>query len=565
MNEVWSVWFLIGAALVFFMQCGFAMVETGFTRAKNAGNIIMKNLMDFCIGTPMFMLLGFGLMMSENYIFGLVGKPNLQLFTNFAELDWSSFVFNLVFCATAATIVSGAMAERTKFSSYCIYSAVISAVVYPIEAGWVWNSNGWLAQIGFVDFAGGAAIHSVGGTAALLGAMFLGPRIGKYDYDKNGKVTKVHAIPGHSLTLGALGTFILWFGWYGFNGAACTKLLGVGGLAAVFTTTTIAPALAAVTTMLFTWFKNGKPDVSMTLNASLAGLVAITPTCATVDALGAGIIGIVAGFLVVIVVEWLDLKLHIDDPVGAVGVHLANGIWGTLSDGLFNVESGLFYGGGFKHLGIQALGEFTIVLWTTACMLIVFAAIKKFHGLRASREEEVIGLDKLEHGIDSAYGGFIMAPQVMSSGLPGDADSALAGVAKGTVPVEKAVPVAKATKRFDAKFHMVTIITRPSKFDELKSAMNDISVTGMTVTNVLGCGQQHGNVQKYRGVELDMTLLPKIKVDIVVSEVPVDLVVTAAKEVLYTGNIGDGKIFVYDVENVVKVRTGEEGYEALQD
>lgn len=559
MSEVWGVWFLIGAALVFFMQCGFAMVETGFTRAKNAGNIIMKNLMDFCIGTPCFMLLGFGLMMSENYFFGLIGKPNMQLFTNFAELDWSSFVFNLVFCATAATIVSGAMAERTKFSAYCIYSAIISAVVYPIEAGWVWNSQGWLVNLGFVDFAGSAAIHSVGGTAALIGAIFLGPRIGKYDYDKSGKVTKVHAIPGHSLTLGALGTFILWFGWYGFNGAACTQLLGVGGLAAVFTTTTIAPALAAVTTMIFTWLKNGKPDVSMTLNASLAGLVAITAPCATVDALGASIIGIVAGILVVVVVEGLDLKLHIDDPVGAVGVHLANGIWGTIADGLFNVESGLFYGGGFKHLGIQCLGELAIVAWTTVCMIIAFVLIKKFHGLRASREEEVVGLDKLEHGIDSAYGDFVLAPQVMTAGQAGSSDVA------GSVPVEKAVPVTKATSRPDAKFHMVTIITRPSKFDELKSAMNDINVTGMTLSNVLGCGVQHGNVQKYRGVEMDMTLLPKIKVDIVVSEVPVDLVITAAKEVLYTGHIGDGKIFVYDVENVVKVRTGEEGYEALQD
>ena len=559
MSEVWGVWFLIGAALVFFMQCGFAMVETGFTRAKNAGNIIMKNLMDFCIGTPCFMLLGFGLMMSENYFFGLIGKPNMQLFTNFAELDWSSFVFNLVFCATAATIVSGAMAERTKFSAYCIYSAIISAVVYPIEAGWVWNSQGWLVNLGFVDFAGSAAIHSVGGTAALIGAIFLGPRIGKYDYDKSGKVTKVHAIPGHSLTLGALGTFILWFGWYGFNGAACTKLLGVGGLAAVFTTTTIAPALAAVTTMIFTWVKNGKPDVSMTLNASLAGLVAITAPCATVDALGASIIGIVAGILVVVVVEWLDLKLHIDDPVGAVGVHLANGIWGTIADGLFNIESGLFYGGGFKHLGVQCLGEFAIVAWTTVCMIIAFALIKKFHGLRASREEEVVGLDKLEHGIDSAYGDFVLAPQVMTAGQSDSSEVA------GSVPVEKAVPVTKATSRPDAKFHMVTIITRPSKFDELKSAMNDINVTGMTLSNVLGCGVQHGNVQKYRGVEMDITLLPKIKVDIVVSEVPVDLVITAAKEVLYTGHIGDGKIFVYDVENVVKVRTGEEGYEALQD
>lgn len=557
MSEVWGVWFLIGAALVFFMQCGFAMVETGFTRAKNAGNIIMKNLMDFCIGTPMFMLLGFGLMMSENYFFGFIGKPNLQLFTNFAEIDWSSFVFNLVFCATAATIVSGSMAERTKFSAYCIYSAVISAVVYPIEAGWVWNSQGWLAQLGFIDFAGSAAIHSVGGTAALIGAIFLGPRIGKYDYDKKGKVTRVHAIPGHSLTLGALGTFILWFGWYGFNGAACTQMTGIGGLAAVFTTTTIAPALACVTTMIFTWIKNGKPDVSMTLNASLAGLVAITAPCATCDALGAAIIGIVAGVLVVFVVEFLDLKLHIDDPVGAVAVHLANGVWGTLACGLFSVDTGLFYGHGFRQLGVQALGIGSILLWTTVCMLITFSLIKKIHGLRASKEEEVVGLDKLEHGIDSSYAGFIMAPQVMTEGAPGDA-------AESAVPVEKAVPVAKAPSKPDAKFHMVTIITRQSKFEELKTAMNDINVTGMTVTNVLGCGVQHGKTQLYRGAEVDMTLLPKIKVDIVVSEVPVDLVITAAKEVLYTGHIGDGKIFVYDVQNVVKVRTGEEGYDALQ-
>ncbi len=560
MNEVWGVWYLIGAALVFFMQCGFAMVETGFTRAKNAGNIIMKNLMDFCIGTPCFMLLGFGLMMSENYLFGFIGLPNLQLFTNFAEIDWSSFVFNLVFCATAATIVSGAMAERTKFSSYCIYSAVISAIVYPIEAGWIWNANGWLAKLGFVDFAGSAAIHSVGGTAALLGAIFLGARIGKYDYNKEGKVTKVHAIPGHSLTLGALGTFILWFGWYGFNGAACTQMGGVGGLAAVFTTTTIAPALACITTMIFTWVKNGKPDVSMTLNASLAGLVAITAPCATVDALGASIIGIVAGFLVVGVVEFLDLKLHIDDPVGAVGVHLANGIWGTVADGLFNVESGLFYGGGVSHLIVQILGEMSVVLWTALCMYITFSLIKKFHGLRASREEEVIGLDKLEHGIESAYGGFVFTPQVMTGNAPNIKEDTVASA----LPAEQAIPVIK-TMRPDAKFHQVTIITRQSKFEELKSALNDINVTGMTVTNVLGCGVQHGNVQKYRGVEMDITLLPKVKVDIVVSEVPVDLVIMAAKEVLYTGNIGDGKIFVYDVENVVKVRTGEEGYEALQD
>ncbi|HAC32502.1 MAG TPA: adenylate cyclase, partial [Treponema sp.] len=527
-DSIWGVWFLMGAALVFFMQCGFAMVETGFTRAKNAGNIIMKNLMDFCIGTPMFMLIGFTLMMSENYLFGVMGKPDLQLFTNYKNFPWSSFVFNLVFCATAATIVSGAMAERTKFSAYCIYSAVISAIVYPIEAGWVWNSNGWLAQMGFIDFAGSAAIHTVGGVAALIGAAFLGPRIGKYDYDKNGKVVKVNAIPGHSLTLGALGTFILWFGWYGFNGAACTQLNGVGGLASVFVTTTIAPAVAAVTTMIFTWIKNGKPDVSMTLNASLAGLVAITAPCAVTDALGASIIGIVSGILVVLVVELLDLKLHIDDPVGAVAVHLANGVWGTIAAGLFSVDTGLFYGHGFRQLGIQCLGEGAIILWTTVCMLITFSIIKKVHGLRASREEEIIGLDKLEHGIESSYADFMLAPQILGGSRAKEA----------AAPVEKAIPVVKASSKPDAKFHMVSIITRQSKFEELKSAMNDISVTGMTVTNVLGCGVQHGTTELYRGAPINMTLLPKIKVDIVVSEVPVDLVISAAKEVLYTGHIG---------------------------
>ena len=554
-GEAYAIWFLIGAALVFFMQCGFAMVETGFTRAKNAGNIIMKNLMDFCIGTPMFMFLGFGLMMSENYFFGLIGRPDMQLFTNFADINWSSFVFNLVFCATAATIVSGSMAERTKFSAYCIYSAVISAVVYPIEAGWVWNSQGWLFQMGFTDFAGSAAIHSVGGCAALIGAIFLGPRIGKYDKDANGKVTKVHAIPGHSLTLGALGTFILWFGWYGFNGAACTQLEGIGGLAAVFINTTIAPAIACITTMIFTWIKNGKPDVSMTLNASLAGLVAITAPCATCDALGATIIGLVAGILVVIVIEGLDTKLHIDDPVGAVGVHLANGIWGTLACGLFNVENGLFYGHGFHQLGVQALGIFTILAWTTVCMVITFALIKKFHGLRASKEEELIGLDKLEHGIDSSYSGFVMTPQVLTGSVSSEPSAS----------IDSAIPVTKASSKPDAKFNKVVIIARQSKFDELKQALNDIGVTGMTVTNVMGCGTQHGKTEKYRDVPLDMTLLPKIKVETVVSEVPVEKVIETAKKSLYTGHIGDGKIFIYPVENVIKVRTGEQGYEALQD
>lgn len=565
-GEVYSVWFLIGAALVFFMQCGFAMVETGFTRAKNAGNIIMKNLMDFSIGTPMFMLIGFALMMSENYLFGVIGRPDLQLFTNYEEFPWSSFVFNLVFCATAATIVSGAMAERTKFSAYCIYSAAISAIVYPIEAGWVWNPQGWLAQMGFIDFAGSAAIHSVGGTAALVGAIFLGPRIGKYTRDTSGKVTSVHAIPGHSLTLGALGTFILWFGWYGFNGAACVQLEGVGGLASVFTTTTIAPALACVTTMFFTWAKNGKPDVSMTLNASLAGLVAITAPCAVTDALGAAIIGIVAGFLVVIAVEVIDLRLHVDDPVGAVAVHMANGIWGTLAAGLFSVDTGLFYGHGFRQLGVQILGIVCIIAWTVVCMVIVFSLIKKLHGLRASAEEEIIGLDKLEHGLVSSYADFVPSISAEDYQQASRAGVILPEPAVQAVQVTQTAPSDSAGKPAGlSKFTKVVIITRQSKFDDLKKAMNDVGVTGMTVTNVLGCGIQHGRTEFYRGVPVDMTLLPKIKVEIVLAKVPVATVVAAAKKVLYTGHIGDGKIFVYDVENVIKVRTGSQGYDALQE
>ncbi|MCM1408052.1 MAG: ammonium transporter [Treponema brennaborense] len=563
-GDIWGVWFLMGAALVFFMQCGFAMVETGFTRAKNAGNIIMKNLMDFCIGTVMFILIGFALMMSENYLFGVIGKPNWQIFTDYAHFEWSSFVFNLVFCATAATIVSGAMAERTKFSAYCIYSGIISAVVYPIEAGWVWNPEGWLAKLGFIDFAGSAAIHMVGGTAALIGAAILGPRIGKYSRDKNGKISKVHAIPGHSLTLGALGCFILWFGWYGFNGAAATALDGVGGLASIFVTTTIAPAIATCVTMAFTWIKNGKPDVSMSLNASLAGLVGITAGCAVMDAAGAIAVGFVSGILVVVVVELLDLKLHIDDPVGAVAVHMANGIWGTAACGLFSVSDGLLYGHGFHQLGVQLLGVIAIILWTTLCMIIAFLLIKKFHGLRVTREEEIIGLDKLEHGIPSSYADFM--PAMHESGFAEESDASF--TPEDTVPVTHVTTENSGSgKTASADGHTYTkivIIAKQNKFNQLKNAMNAVGVTGMTVSNVMGCGMQKGASEYYRGVPLEINLLPKIKVEIVVSKVPVRTVIEAAKKALYTGHIGDGKIFVYNLENVVKVRTGEEGYAALQ-
>ena len=554
-----GVWFLIGAALVFFMQCGFAMVEAGFTRAKNAGNIIMKNLMDFCIGSVVFVTLGSGLMLAEDYVAGVIGLPNLDIFTNWDNYNWSSFVFNLVFCATAATIVSGAMAERTKFSAYCIYSAVISAVVYPIEAGWVWNSQGWLYKLGFIDYAGSAAIHMVGGTAALIGAIFLGPRIGKYVTGKDGK-KEARAIPGHSITIGALGVFILWFGWYGFNGAAATDIATLGK---IFVTTTLAPAFASCATMAFTWIKNGKPDVSMTLNGSLAGLVAITAGCANVDALGSIIIGLVAGVWVVVVVEVLDLKLHVDDPVGAVGVHFANGIWGTLAVGLFATDTGLFYGGGFRQLGVQALGIVAILAYTTVMMLITFTIIKKFHGLRVSPEEEISGLDSVEHGLASAYAGFEVA-------LDPTLAEYTAAPAETPVPVEVAVPVtdASAPKTVSAdgkKITKVEIICKESRFEALKAAMDAVGITGMTVTKVLGCGVQKGKTGYYRGVKIEsMDLNPKVQVDIVVSAVPVRTLVEAAKKALYTGNIGDGKIFVYDVENVIKVRTGEEGFDALQ-
>ena len=566
-TEVFGVWFLIGAALVFFMQAGFAMVETGFTRAKNAGNIIMKNLMDFCIGTVVFVLLGFGLMMAEDYVFGLVGVPNLDIFTDFGGFikeNASSFVFNLVFCATAATIVSGAMAERTKFVSYCIYSGVISLVVYPIEAGWVWNSQGWLAQWGFHDFAGSAAIHSVGGLTALIGAIMVGPRLGKYVKDKAGKVTKVNAIPGHSITLGALGCFILWFGWYGFNGAAAWD--GTS-LASIFLTTTIAPAVATCTTMIFTWIKNGKPDVSMCLNASLAGLVGITAGCDAMDAIGATVVGVVSGILVVVAVEFLDLKLHIDDPVGAVGVHLVNGVWGTLAVGLLaNPEApaglnGLFYTGSAVLLGKQTVGILAILAWTAVTMTITFLIIKKTVGLRVSAEEEIKGLDSTEHGLPSAYADFVPAVESLDYGYEG------AVAVSGEVQMAEAVPVKKVPAFEDGtpKFTKVEIICKEARLEALKNAMMDIGITGMTVSHVLGCGAQKGKPEYYRGVQVEANLLPKVQIDIVVSKIPVRQVIETAKKVLYTGHIGDGKIFVYDVENVVKVRTGEEGYDALQD
>ncbi len=565
-SEVFAVWFLIGAALVFFMQAGFAMVETGFTRAKNAANIIMKNLMDFCIGVPMFILIGFGLLFGEDLV-GLIGKPGFDIFTAYENFDWSAFVFNMVFCATTATIVSGAMAERTKFLSYCIYSGVISALIYPIEAHWRWG-GGWLAQLGFHDFAGSCAIHMVGGVSALIGAKILGPRIGKFVTDKKtGKVTKVNAIPGHSLTLGALGCFILWFG---FNGAAATSLPQLGS---IFLTTTVAPAVATVVCMIFTWIKYGKPDVSMCLNASLAGLVGITAGCDVMDCFGSAVVGVVSGLLVVFGVWLLDNVLHIDDPVGAVAVHMMNGIWGTLAVGLFATKTapgcemnGLFYGGGLGQLGLQALAVLAVAAWTAVTITITFFAINKTIGLRASVEEETRGLDVTEHGLASSYADFMPVLNTNSiSVFTGETTEETVPAASANELIVSERPHIERSSTEKNKYTRISVVCKQNKFEELKRELSAVGVTGFTVTQVLGCGTQKGAGERYRGVPVEATLLPKVKVEVVVSKVPVETVVEAARKALYTGHIGDGKIFVTDIEDVVRVRTGESGYDALQD
>ena len=561
-SQTFGVWFLIGAALVFWMQAGFAMVETGFTRAKNAGNIIMKNLMDFCIGTVMFILIGFSLLLGEDLV-GIIGKPGFDIFTNYANFDWSNFVFNLVFCATTATIVSGAMAERTKFISYCVYSGVISAIIYPIEAHWTWG-GGWLAQLGFHDFAGSNCIHMVGGICALIGAAILGPRIGKFTKDKEGKIVKVNAFPGHSIPLGALGVFILWLGWYGFNGAAATSVEELGS---IFVTTTIAPAVATVVCMIFTWIKYGKPDVSMCLNASLAGLVAITAGCDVTDAFGSIVIGAVSGLLVVFGVWLCDYVLHVDDPVGAVAVHCLNGIWGTIAVGLFATDTapafarglgdgvtfganqiagkGLFYGGGFKQLGLQLLGMGTTALYTAVLITITFLIIKAVMGLRVTEEEEIVGLDAMEHGLPSAYAGFSITDTSMAMDVNENTDLGEGEYDKASdLQKDTAVPVVAEADDLDANgvpifntgMHKIVVIAKLSKFDTLKKAMNDLGVTGMTVTQVMGCGVQKGAGEYYRGVEMDATLLPKIKVEIIVSKIPVTTVIEAAtRQTLITG------------------------------
>lgn len=574
-SSVNTIWVLLGAALVFFMQAGFAMVETGFTRAKNAGNIIMKNLMDFSIGTPAFWLIGFGIMFGAgNDFFGSISGIASEANYGSGMLPdgvpfWAFLIFQTVFCATSATIVSGAMAERTKFSSYCIYSLLISLVVYPVSGHWIWG-GGWLSQMGFHDFAGSCAVHMVGGVAALIGAKILGPRIGKY-----GKDGKSKAIPGHNLTIGALGVFILWFCWFGFNGASTVSMEGDAIVSAgkIFVTTNLAAAVATVTVMIITWIKYKKPDVSMTLNGSLAGLVAITAGCDTVSPTSAAIIGVISGFVVVFGIEFIDKVCKIDDPVGAVGVHGLNGALGTLAVGFFSDGTGtewkgLFTGGGTKLLGVQFIGFIATVAWVVVTMVIIFLAIKHTIGLRVSREEELAGLDACEHGLASCYAGFLTqdaatpVPQVLGA----DTESKLADYTSSAAQAPAEVPLTDASSSTTVqKLSKVVVITRQNKLEEFMQAMNSIGVTGITVTNVLGCGVQKGATTYYRGVSMDMNLLPKVKIEIVVSVVPVEKIVAAAKTVLHTGQIGDGKIFVYDVENVIKIRTGEEGPMALRD
>ena len=547
-------WTLLGAALVFFMQAGFAMVETGFTRAKNAGNIIMKNLMDFSLGTPIYWLFGFGIMFGGTG--ALIG--GFDFMTNGGDGGYTTLIFQTVFCATAATIVSGAMAERTKFSSYCIYSMIISGIVYPISGHWVWG-GGWLAEMGFHDFAGSTAVHMVGGVAALIGAAFLGPRIGKF-----GKDGKPKAIPGHSLTLGALGCFILWFCWFGFNGASTVAMTdgAYETASSVYVTTNLAAAVATVTVMCITWIRYKKPDVSMTLNGSLAGLVAITAGCDMVTPFGAAVIGICAGFAVVFGIEFVEKVLKIDDPVGAVGVHCINGALGTILTGLFAVDGGLFYGGGAHFLLVQILGVVAVAAWVAVTMTIVFWVIKHTVGLRVSEEEEIRGLDIMEHGLTSSYADFMQIPTVNGLYKP---EGEYAPVTN-PVPVAEAIPATEvpSTGEDGHKLSKVVVICKQSRFEDLKNALEEIGVAGLTMTNVLGCGVEKGATEFYRGVPVNATLHPKIKLEMVVSRVPVEQVVDTCRKVLYTGHIGDGKIFIYDVQNVIKVRTGAVGYDALQ-
>ena len=565
-SSVDVIWTLLGAAMVFFMQAGFALCEAGMTRAKNTGNILMKNLMDFCIGTPCYWLVGFGIMFGGTG--ALIGgfDPFIRGTYDFGTLPTMCYViFQTVFCATAATIVSGSMAERTNFKAYCAYSALISLVVYPISGHWIWG-GGWLSALGFHDFAGSTAVHMVGGVTACIGAKMLGPRIGKY-----GKDGRARAIPGHNLTAAALGVFILWFCWFGFNGCSTVAMSSDADMVSasqIFMNTNMAAAIATCTVMIFTWIRYKKPDVSMSLNGSLAGLVAITAGCDMVSVTGAFFIGLIAGIAIVLSVEFFDNKAKIDDPVGAISVHGVCGALGTILTGFFALDGGVFYGGGFHFLGVQVLGVVAVIAWVLVSMNIIFRVIDKLIGLRVPADVEIDGLDYHEHGLVSAYSGFSITDVATGMEVNDNTDLGESEYARASQKQREAAVSVTRTESIGGTatgMYKVSIIAKHSRYDKLKNALNELGVTGMTVTQVMGCGIQKGAGEKYRGAELDVNVLPKMKIEVIVGNIPVEKVIETAKKALYTGHIGDGKIFVYDVQKVVKVRTGEEDLDALKD
>lgn len=576
-----TLWVFLCAILVFFMNLGFATVEAGFARSKNTVNILSKNFIVFAVSSLGFMLLGWGLMFGgDNPILGtenlwILGGTDLSAYDDTLTSSvpfWGKFFFQLVFCGTAATIVSGAVAERVKYISFIIFSFVLTLLIYPIVGHWIWG-GGWLADLGFQDFAGDTAVHSVGGWAALAGAMLLGPRIGKYDKNK-----RPRAIPGHSMSLAVIGLFVLWLGWFGFNPGSTMSFQNPSDVMHILMTTNSSAIAAVMTSTITAWIFIGKPDLGMTINGCLAGLVGVTASCAYVTVGASLLIGAIAGIIVVFAVMFFD-RIGIDDPVGATSVHLCCGVFGTICVGLFakegvtslSTKNGLFYGGGFGLLGVQLLGIVAVGAFVFAASMLVWFVLKKTVGIRVPAEEEIAGLDIGEHG-NRAYPDFAPAVDSVDYSAVDTLAVAAPATAEATATVEEAVPVAhetvkKVVEHADGapKFTKIEIICKESRFEALKNAMSGLGITGMTVTHVLGCGQQKGKPEYYRGAEVEATLLPKIQLDIVVSKVPVRTVIETAKKVLYTGHIGDGKIFVYDVENVVKVRTGEEGYAALQD
>ncbi len=571
-----TMWVLVAGILVFFMNLGFACVEAGFARAKNTVNILSKNFIVFAVSSLGFMVLGWGLMFgSDNPFIGtqnlfILGNADLSVYNDTLTSNvpfWGKFFFQLVFCGTAATIVSGAVAERIKYISFIVFSFVLTLVIYPIIGHWVWG-GGWLASLGFMDFAGDTVVHSVGGWAALAGAWILGPRIGKY-----GKDGKVKAIPGHNMSLAVIGLFVLWLGWFGFNPGSTMSFQNPADVMHILVTTNTAAIAAVLTSTITAWIFIGKPDLGMTINGCLAGLVGITGSCAYVTVEASLLIGAIAGVIVVFAVMFFD-RIKIDDPVGATSVHLICGVFGTLCVGLFakegvtslSTKNGLFYGGGFEFLGAQLIGIVAVGAFVFVSSSLVWYVIKKTLGIRVSREEEITGLDIGEHG-NIAYPDFTSVATVSESmngieSFKSEARSAIA--ATTTVSEDTAIPVVHK-EHIGAKMTKVTIITNQAKLSDLQDSLEKLGVTGLTVTNVLGHGMQKGHETYFRGAPVDTRLLPKVKIDVIICKIPTDTLVEAVRKVLYTGKVGDGKIFIYDVEDVIKIRTNEHGYDALQD